>query len=139
MIPGIHEAFHCNIARMLGYEATAHFPTFFSGYVLLTPYPTNILDIFLIGIAGGGMVALFYALIALFTNDWETDLIMRLFVPLSASYALLEPIYLLGIISLTILSTLPSLIAISIFGMLMLREGSDNSILKELVRKKNNV
>ena len=135
LIPGVHEAFHCNIARLLGYKAYAHFPTFISGYVTIVPYPTNTLHIILIGVAGGGFVALFYALVSLFTSDWETDLVMRLFIPHSALYAILEPVYLLGYISLTLAGILPCIFSVTLFVMLMIKEGHKNKLYRALVKK----
>ena len=104
---GAHEMFHAEIARMLGYNASASFPSWNSGYTVISPLPSSLLHKFLISVAGGGLVALFYFLIGLFTRDWETGMIMKFFVPWQAVYALFEFGYMLGYIPLKFLGIVP--------------------------------
>ena len=104
---GAHEMFHAEIARMLGYNATVSFPSWSSGYTFISPLPSSILHKFLISIAGGGLVALFYFLIGLFTRDWETGLIMKFFVPWQGIYAIFEFGYMLGYVPIKFLGTVP--------------------------------
>jgi hypothetical protein len=104
---GAHEMFHAEIARMLGYNATVSFPSWSSGYTVISPLPSSLLHKFLISVAGGGLVALFYFLIGLFTRDWETSLIMKFFVPWQGIYALFEFGYMLGYVPINLLGTVP--------------------------------
>ena len=109
----LHEYWHANVARILGYSASAHFH-WFSGWVDLPVFPTNPLHIILIGIVGGGGVALFYILISLFTNDWETKMVLNLFAPLHGTYAICEVLYLFELISIQVLAVIPIVITVSI-------------------------
>ena len=104
---GAHEMFHAEIARMLGYNATVSFPSWSSGYTVISPLPSSVLHKFLISIAGGGLVALFYFLVGLFTRDWETGLIMKFFVPWQGIYAIFEFGFMLGFIPIKLLGTVP--------------------------------
>ena len=113
--------FHAEIARILGYNATVSFPSWSSGYTVISPLPSSIFHKFLIGIAGGGLVALFYFLIALFTKDWETSLIMKFFVPWQVIYAIFEFGYLLGYIPIKLLGTVPFLLGAIIFSYFLIR------------------
>ena len=107
-----HEMFHAQLARELGYGAVVKFPSWASGYVLINPFPINVLHIAIIGLVGGGLVALFYLLISIFTSDWETNLIMFYFVPWQALYAVMEVLYLLRYVPISILGTVPALVAV---------------------------
>lgn len=98
---------HCRIAEALGYQAKAWFPNWISGFTLIEPFPTSAIHLALIGIAGGGGVALFYVLISHFTNDWETDLVLWFYAPLHGFYAIFEMAYMLRFVPLWALSTLP--------------------------------
>ncbi len=102
-----HEFWHCRIAEALGYGARACFPSWISGFVVVEPFPTDPLHIALIGVAGGGGVALLYALISHFTADWETDLVLWFFAPLHGFYAVCEVFYVLRLLPLWALGALP--------------------------------
>lgn len=110
----LHEYWHVNIARMRGYTVSSAYFNWFSGYALLKPYPANMLDIVLVGLFGGLGVALFYGLISLFTNDWETRLIQTLFIPWQIFYAIFEVFYLLDYISINDLVAIPLVLGITI-------------------------
>lgn len=109
---GAHEMFHAQLARMLGYEAITKFPSLTSGYVLISPFPTNMIHILLIGLAGGGLVALFYVILSFVTDDWETDMVMWFYVPFQGIYAVLEVLYLLRHLNIVFLGLVPPAIAL---------------------------
>lgn len=109
----LHEYWHANVAKILGYSATANFH-WFSGWINLSPYPINPFHIILIGIVGGGGVALFYMLIALFTEDWKTRMVLHIFAPLHGTYAICEVLYLFEYISIQTLAIVPIIVTITI-------------------------
>jgi len=112
MALGAHEMFHAQLGRMLGYQAIVHFPSWTSGFVTFTPLPVDLLHIFLIGIAGGGLVALFFFGISFVTDDWETDMVMWFFVPFQGIYAILEVLYMMHLVGIVFLGLVPPAIAV---------------------------
>jgi len=91
----LHEYWHANVARMLGYQARAAFGWSW-GFVAFEIMPAG-WHAWIIAFAGGGGVALFYVLIAHFTCDWEHDLVMRFFAPLHGVYAVFEMLWFAGL------------------------------------------
>lgn len=109
---GAHELFHTQVAHSLGYQSYAYYPNLFSGYATIEPFPTSGVDIFLISIAGGGLVALFFFIISYFTDDWETKTVLWFFFPLHGSYCIMEALYMFKLISISVLATAPTIIAL---------------------------
>jgi len=87
----LHEYWHANVARALGYPTKAVFGWTW-GYVVPEVMPAG-WDAWVIALSGGGGVALFYIWIAFFVDDWEHDLVMWFFAPLHGSYAIFEALW----------------------------------------------
>lgn len=118
----LHEFAHYQVARALGYEAVAHFPSWFSGFVLiLAPGPLPLLDSLLISIAGGGAVALAYVGIGAFTKDWEHDLVLGFFAVLHGVYAPLEALWLLGVLPRAVADIVPTSAAVLVAALIVAR------------------
>ena len=110
---GIHETAHYLTGEALGYTAEAHF-SLLGGYVIF--HQTLALPhIVIVGVAGGLITGLFLLGISYFTTDFETDLVLHLMIPWQLFYALHEVLYLLGIVPIWVLGTVPILLALVIF------------------------
>jgi len=112
---GIHEASHYLVGEALGYTAEAHFSAF-GGYVLFHQ-TLSLPHIVIVGLAGGLITGLFLLGISYFTTDFETDLVLHLFIPLQIVYAGFEVLYLLGLVPIWVLGTVPLAVAIVIWGL----------------------
>lgn len=117
MLIGIHEFFHSNIARILGYKNIVIY-YWLSGYTIIQNIIPNPLHLGLIAISGGMLTALLYVSMLYFL-DWETDYpeicSIKTHVYQQFTYSFFETYYIFGYLSFDNLVLIYNIVGTIIF------------------------
>jgi len=111
-----HEMAHALTGQGLGWTASVSYPNPFAGWTSFPQWQQMpFIHIALIAFAGGAVVCAMFLLLAHFTEDWETDMVLWLFAPLHGIYAVFEVGYIMHAVPLWALASIPVLPAMIIW------------------------
>ena len=111
-----HEMAHALTGQALGWAAGVSYPNPFMGWTSFPQWQQiPFLHVVLIAFAGGAVVCAIFIILSYYTTDWETDMVLWLFAPLHGIYAVFEVGYILHIIPLWALASIPILPAMVIW------------------------
>ena len=126
----VHETLHLITARFLGYEANVfygiQFPNIY-GVVQVNPPPPSATHTIIISSIGGIGTGIMFLILWCTIHDTIVMALMSFFTVQQLAYGILEPLYSLGLVDLSLLSVFPmmaGLVALLIYGVYMSRRSS---------------
>jgi len=121
---GLHEMAHALTGQALGWTASVSYPSPFAGWVSFPQWQQiPFIHVVLIAFAGGATVCVLYLILSHYTEDWETDMVLWFFAPMHGIYAIFEVGYIMHVIPIWVLASIPVLPAVIIWMLKLKHEG----------------